>query len=239
MMPPIASGWSDCRVGFATTGKPPCPGRASMVRRHRRRSYRPRQARKINSITARYAGTVAHVDAIASRDGDLPRDGRDGIVWLGSTVASAALVGRDVARRDSSLWAAQAARTSAFSCFGTLAKSRVRPSSAATSSNPAGEIRRSRWVSSRPSGVVPGLVAVNWKGPSETLQTTSKFRPGNFLAGKLRPIWVEASEQYSVQNDHHPSHRPTRSVNTATLPPGACCTRPGRRQRARSLARGP
>ena len=40
------------------------------------------------------------MDAIASRDGDLPRDGRDGIVWLGSTAASAALVGRDVARRD-------------------------------------------------------------------------------------------------------------------------------------------
>lgn len=58
----------------------------------------------------------------------------------------------------SSLWAAKAARTSPFSRFGTLTKSRVRPSSAATSSNSAGEIRRSRWVSSRPNGVEPGQV---------------------------------------------------------------------------------
>jgi len=33
--------------------------------------------------------------------------------------------------------------------------------SAAISSNSAGEMWRSRWASSRPSGVVPGLVAVN------------------------------------------------------------------------------
>src|SRR5262249_31595055 len=82
----------------------------------------------------------------------------------------------------SSLWAAKAARTSAFSRFGTLAKSRLRPGSAATSSNSAGEMRRSRWASSRPSGVLPGLVAVNWKGPPETLQTQSvrmNLRPGN------------------------------------------------------------
>src|SRR5262249_6680925 len=82
----------------------------------------------------------------------------------------------------SSLWAAKVARTSAFSRFGTLAKSRLRPSSAATSSNSAGEMRRARWASSRPSGVLPGLVAVNWKGPPETLQTQSvrmNLRPGN------------------------------------------------------------
>jgi hypothetical protein len=40
----------------------------------------------------------------------------------------------------SSLCAAKAARTSAFSCVGILAKSSVLPSSAATSSNSAGEI---------------------------------------------------------------------------------------------------
>jgi hypothetical protein len=43
-------------------------------------------------------------------------------------------------------------------------------------------MRRSRWASSRPSGVLPGLVAVNWKGPPETLQTHSvrmNLRPGN------------------------------------------------------------
>src|SRR5262245_55882468 len=80
------------------------------------------------------------------------------------------------------LWAANAVRTSAFSRFGTLKKSRVRPSSAATSSNSAGEIRRFRWASSRPSGVVPGLVAVYWKGPPEMLQTHSvrmNLRPGS------------------------------------------------------------
>ena len=31
-----------------------------------------------------------------------------------------------------------------------------------------GEMRRSRWASSSPSGAEPGLVAVNWKGPPET-----------------------------------------------------------------------
>lgn len=40
----------------------------------------------------------------------------------------------------SPLCAANAARTSCFSCSGTLTKSRVRPSSVATSSNSAGEI---------------------------------------------------------------------------------------------------
>ena len=67
--------------------------------------------------------------------------------------------------------------------FGTLKKSSVRPSSAATSSNSAGEILRSRWASSRPSGVEPGLVAVNWKGPPETSQTHSvrmNLRPEPF-----------------------------------------------------------
>jgi hypothetical protein len=37
-------------------------------------------------------------------------------------------------------------------------------------------------VSVGPSGVVPGLVAVNWKGPPETLQTHSvrmNLRPGS------------------------------------------------------------
>jgi hypothetical protein len=43
----------------------------------------------------------------------------------------------------SPLCAPKAARTSSFSRFGTLTKSRVRPSSAATSSNSDGEIRRS------------------------------------------------------------------------------------------------
>ena len=47
----------------------------------------------------------------------------------------------------SSLWSAKAAKTSAFSRFGTLAKSKLRPSSAATSSNSAGEMRRSRRAS--------------------------------------------------------------------------------------------
>src|SRR5262245_20133061 len=82
----------------------------------------------------------------------------------------------------SSLWAAKAASTSAFSRFGTLKKSRVRPSSAATSSNSAGEIRSFRWASSRPSGVAPGLVAVNLNGPPETSQTHSvrmNLRPGS------------------------------------------------------------
>jgi hypothetical protein len=40
----------------------------------------------------------------------------------------------------------------------------------------------SRWASSRPSGVWPGLVAVNWKGPPETLQThrvRMNLRPGS------------------------------------------------------------
>src|SRR6185312_6118148 len=46
----------------------------------------------------------------------------------------------------------------------------------------AGEMRRLRWASSRPSGVLPGLVAVYWKGPPEMLQTHSvrmNLRPGS------------------------------------------------------------
>src|SRR6476660_3771574 len=80
----------------------------------------------------------------------------------------------------SPLWAATAPRTSVFSRFGK--KSRVRPTSAATSSNSSGEIRRFRWASSRPSGVAPGLVAVNLYGPPETSQTQSvriNLRPGS------------------------------------------------------------
>src|SRR6476659_11367093 len=73
----------------------------------------------------------------------------------------------------SPLWAAKAPRTSVFSRFGTLKESRVRPSSAASSSNSFGEIRRFRWSPSRPSHVAPGLVAVYWKGPPEMLQTHS------------------------------------------------------------------
>src|SRR4029078_12872400 len=80
------------------------------------------------------------------------------------------------------LCAANALSTSSFSRFGTLKKSRVRPSSAATSSNSAGEIWRPRWASSMPSVVAPGLVAVYWKGPPEMLQTQSvrmNLRPGS------------------------------------------------------------
>ena len=43
-------------------------------------------------------------------------------------------------------------------------------------------MRRSRWASSRPSGVLPGLVAVNLNGPPETSQTHSvrmNLRPGS------------------------------------------------------------
>src|SRR5947207_199359 len=45
-----------------------------------------------------------------------------------------------------------------------------------------GEIRRLRWASSRPSGVAPGLVAANLKGPPATSQTHSvrmNLRPGS------------------------------------------------------------
>jgi len=65
---------------------------------------------------------------------------------------------------------------------GTLKKSSVRPSSAATSSNWAGEIFSSRWATSKPIGVLPGLVAVYWKGPPATLQTHRvriNLRPGS------------------------------------------------------------
>src|SRR5262245_42962659 len=47
-----------------------------------------------------------------------------------------------------------------------------------------GEIWRFRWASSRPSGVLPGLVASNWKGPPETLQTHSvrmNLSPGSLF----------------------------------------------------------
>src|SRR4029078_10245592 len=49
-------------------------------------------------------------------------------------------------------------------------------------------MRGFRWASSRPSGVVPGLVGVYCKGPSETLHTHSvrmNLRPGNLLR-----LWV-------------------------------------------------
>src|SRR6476646_5474316 len=45
-------------------------------------------------------------------------------------------------------------------------------------------MRRPRWASSRPSGVAPGLVALYWKGPPETLHTHSvriNLRPGSLL----------------------------------------------------------
>src|SRR5262245_42179474 len=73
----------------------------------------------------------------------------------------------------SALWAAKAPRTSAFSRGGTLQWSRVRASSAASSSNSAGEIRRLLCAASRPRGVAPGLVAVYWNGPPAMLQTQS------------------------------------------------------------------
>ena len=44
-----------------------------------------------------------------------------------------------------------------------------------------GEIRRSRWASSRLSGVVPGLVAVYWKGHRNV---TDPQRPHELEAGQ-------------------------------------------------------
>src|SRR5512140_3427128 len=82
----------------------------------------------------------------------------------------------------SPLCAENAASTCSFSSGGTLKCSRVRPSSAATSSNSSGDIRSSRWASSKPSGVLPGLVAEYWNGPPATLQTQSvrmNFSPGS------------------------------------------------------------
>src|SRR6266508_3488332 len=82
----------------------------------------------------------------------------------------------------SALCAANAPRTSCFSGSGTLKASKVRASSAATSSNSSGEIRRLRWASSRPRSVRPGRVAEKWKGPPATSHTQSvrmNFRPGS------------------------------------------------------------
>jgi hypothetical protein len=63
-----------------------------------------------------------------------------------------------------------------------LKESSVRASSAATSSNSAGEIFSSRCASSKPSGVLPGFVAAYCWGPPATLQThrvRMNLRPGS------------------------------------------------------------
>ena len=112
-----------------------------------------------------------------------PRPGAVGRILRRETPnASTALSGGEVAGGDFVFVGAKAARTSPFSRFGTLAKSRLRPSSAATSSNSAGNILRSRWASSRPSAVLPGLVAVNLKGLPET--SADPQRPHKFEAGE-------------------------------------------------------
>jgi len=54
-----------------------------------------------------------------------------------------------------------------------LKNSRVLPSSAATSSNSAGEIRSSRWAPSRPSGVLAGLGGRELEGPTECCRPTA------------------------------------------------------------------
>ena len=96
------------------------------------------------------------------------------------------------------LCAAKAARTSPFSRAGTLAKSRLRPSSAATSSNSSGEILRSRWAFSKPRGVLPRFVGENLNGPpvtSHTQRVRMNLRPGKrfrfFVCHSLRAGFCE------------------------------------------------
>ena len=106
--------------------------------------------------------------------------------------AAAALAPAKYPSVTSPLCAANAARTSFFSRSGTLKKSSVRPSSAATSSNWAGEIFSSRWATSKPTGVLPGFVAAYRKGPPATLQTHSvriNFRPGSLVRFLVCHSW--------------------------------------------------
>src|SRR6476619_3750517 len=88
----------------------------------------------------------------------------------------------------SPLCAANAAKTSSFSRAGTPKWSSERASSAATSSNSSGVMWRSRWASSNPRGVLPGLVAANVNGPPATLQThrvRMNFSPGSLASSSV------------------------------------------------------
>jgi hypothetical protein len=106
--------------------------------------------------------------------------GRDRLDWE-TQDAPAALSARDVTGGDLVFVGREGCQDFSLLALRDLNEVQGTPSSAATSSSSAGEIRRSRWASSSPSGVVPGLVAVN-KGPPETLQDPQ--RPHELEAGQ-------------------------------------------------------